>query len=280
MPEGDSVYRVARRLDAALAGRRLRRTDFRVAAHATADLSGLLVEGTGTHGKHLLTRIEGGTTLHTHLRMQGSWTVLGMGKRLPRRADYEARVLLETDEGRTAVALRMPVVELLPTRDEATIIGHLGPDPLRDDWDPDEAVRRLASAPERPLAAALLDQRNLAGLGNVWVNEACYLRGHSPWTPVGDVDLRRTVDLAAYLIQSSVSHSRPGMVTTGVARKGDEHWVAGRDGEPCRRCGTTIRMVAEVPHDPERRRTWWCPHCQPGPSPTTSTRSSDERTAT
>lgn len=267
MPEGDSVYRAARKLDAGLAGRVLRATDFRVPRHATADLSGRRVEGTDTYGKHLLTRIDG-ITLHTHLRMEGSWRVLAAGKRLPRHVEHQARVLLTTDEDRTAVGLRLPVVELLPTREEHRVIGHLGPDPLRADWDPDEAIRRLAARPERPLVAALLDQRTMAGLGNLWVNELAFIRGYSPWTPIGAIDLPRTVELAAKLLaRSAKGPGRGAQVTTGDLRPGQAHWVNGRAGQPCRRCGTTIRVVDEVPHDPERRRTWWCPRCQPGPGP-------------
>jgi formamidopyrimidine-DNA glycosylase len=266
MPEGDAVYRTARRLDAGLAGRLLARTDFRVPAHATADLRGRSVLGTDTHGKHLLTRVEGGTTLHTHLRMDGRWKVLAPGRRVARREQPDVRVLLETAEGATAAALLMPVVELLPTADEHRVVGHLGPDPLRADWDAAEAVRRLSADPRRGLAAALLDQRLIAGLGNLWVNELCFLRGHSPWTPVSEVDLPRTVDLAARMLRHSVEHSG-GIVTTGDTRRGEQQWVAGRGGRPCRRCGTTVREVAAVAGDAARRRTCWCPTCQPGPGP-------------
>ena len=273
MPEGDSVWRAARRLHAALSGRRVVRSDFRVPRHATADLRGALVVETVPRGKHLLTRFDGGggpgdrITLHTHLRMDGSWTVLGPGKRLPRRVEPDARVLLAVDDGQTGVGLRLPVVELLPTREEHRVVGHLGPDLLGPDWDPAEAVRRLRADPDRPLAAALLDQRNLAGLGNLWVNELCFLRGHSPWTPVREVDLPAAADLAARMLRASISRPQAHQVTTGDPRPGQAHWVYGRAGEPCRRCGTPVAVAAEVPGDPERRRTWWCPHCQPGTGP-------------
>lgn len=263
MPEGDSVWRVARRLNARLTGRTVVRSDFRVPQHATADLRGRQVLGTDTHGKHLLTRLSGGLTLHTHLRMDGSWTVLQTGKQLPRRLVPDVRVALTLDDGQHALALRMPVVELLPTRQEPTVVGHLGPDPLRPDWAADEAVRRLAAVPDRPLIAALLDQRCIAGLGNLWVNETCFLRGYDPWTPVSLVDLPPTVDLAARMLRFSADHPEAFMVTTGSTRRGEQHWVAGRAGKPCLRCGSLVRVVAEVPGNPERRRTWWCPRCQP-----------------
>lgn len=265
MPEGDSIYRAARRLDRGLSGRRLVRTDFRVPQHATADLSGQVVLGTDSHGKHLFTRTDADVTLHTHQRMDGSWTVLRPGKNLPRRLAVQVRVILAVDEGDAAYALRMPLVELIPTADERLITGRLGPDPLRDDWDPDEAVRRLAAEPDRALVAALLDQRNLAGLGNLWVNETCFLRGHSPWTPAGDVDLGAVVRLSAKMLRHSAFGRSSAQATTGVTRPGEDHWVYGRTREPCRRCGTPIRHAVEVPGDAEDRHTWWCPHCQPGP---------------
>ena len=267
VPEGDSVYRLARRLDRSLRERVVTRSDLRVPAHATDDLSGRQVLEHATHGKHLLTRLSGDLTLHTHLRMDGSWTVTRDGRRLPARLMPDVRVLLQVDSGATAYGLSLPVVELVRTSDEHQVVGHLGPDPLRDDWDPDEAVRRLAAEPERPLAAALLDQRLVAGWGNLWANELCFLRGHSPWTPVGEVDVPALVRLGARALRFSATTDRAHQVTTGNTRPGEQHWVAGRAGRPCLRCGTTVRVVAEVPGDPERRRTWWCPTCQPGPGP-------------
>jgi formamidopyrimidine-DNA glycosylase len=267
VPEGDSVYKEARRLEPALGGRRLSRGELRVPAHAADDLAGSTVLELDTHGKHLLTRLDSGLTLHTHLRMDGSWSLTRPGRRLPRQLLPDVRVLLETDRGWTAYGLRMPVVDLVRTADEHEVVGHLGPDPLRADWDPKAAVARLASDPGRPLAAALLDQRLMAGLGNLWVNELCFLRGYSPWTPVGEVDLAATVALAARTLRHSALVPGAYQVTTGRNRPGEDHWVAGRAGQPCRRCRTPVLVAAEVPGDPDRRRTWWCPRCQPGPGP-------------
>ena len=256
------MVRVARKL-AALNTRTLQRTDFRHPRWATVDLSGRRILETATHGKHLLTRVDGDVTLHTHLRMSGSWTVLAPGKVLPRRVRPSIRVLLTTTDGPSAAALDMPVVELIGTRDEHRVIGHLGPDVLGADWDPDEAVARLQARPDRAVNAALLDQRNLAGLGNLWVNEVCFLRGVYPWTPVAEVDLAPLVTLAQRMIRFSADHPRAYQVTTGSTRRGETHWVTGRAHRPCLRCGTPIRVRAEVPLDAERRRTWWCPSCQP-----------------
>jgi NADH dehydrogenase/endonuclease-8 len=267
VPEGDSVYQVARRLDRALKGRVLARADLRTPSVATVDLSGRTVLEHATHGKHLLTRLDGGLTLHTHLRMQGSWSVVGPGKRLPPRLMRDVRVVLEARAGPTAYGVLLPVVDVVPTSREGDLVGHLGPDPLREDWDAEEAVRRLGLDPVRPVVAALLDQRLVAGLGNLWANELCFLRGHSPWTPVGEVDLPALVRLAARALRASVSRPGAFQVTTGDTRRGEQHWVAGRAGRPCLRCGTPVLVVDEVPGDPDRRRTWWCPTCQPGPGP-------------
>jgi endonuclease VIII len=262
VPEGDTVYALARRLDTALRGRTLSRGELRVPTHATADLAGYTVLEHATHGKHLLTRLSGDLTLHTHLRMSGSWTVSAAGRWLPRTVMPDVRVVLRTD-GPAAYGVLLPVVDLVRTRDEHTVVGHLGPDPLRDDWDPAEAARRLTAVPDRPLAAALLDQRCVAGFGNLWANELCFLRGHSPWTPVGRVDVPALLDLGARALRHSATTPGAMQVTTGIRRKGEQHWVAGRAGRPCLRCGTTVHVVAEVANDPEQRRTWWCPHCQP-----------------
>ncbi len=250
-------------------GRTVRRSDFRVPQHATSDLSGREVLTFDSYGKHLLARFSGGLTLHTHLEMDGAWEVAGPGKALPPRFEDEIRLVLAT-EGPTAYALRMPVLELLPTADEPAVVGHLGPDLLGLAWDEAEAVRRLLGGPERPLVEALLDQRNLAGIGNLWAVETCYLRGHSPWTPVQQVDLTATVQLVRRMMRHSLEH--PGQVTTGDTRRGRTHWVYGRAGRPCRRCATPVDYRDSVPGGAYARETWWCPHCQPGPAPSLAER--------
>ncbi|KTR96346.1 cytosine methyltransferase [Microbacterium testaceum] len=265
MPEGDSVYRLRQRLTAATIGHRVRDGELRSGAAAGTALAGLRIEGYDTHGKHLLTRFDDGTTLHTHLRMQGGWTITRAGRALPTAAREKARVRMRLDDGREVWGLDIPVVDLVPTARERDVIGHLGPDPLREDWDAADAVRRLSSRPERPLVAALLDQTRIAGLGNLWVNELAFLRGIHPFAPIGATDLEALIALAARCLR--ISATVPGMyqVTTGDRRRGSSHWVAGRAGRPCLRCGTRVLVREEVRDDPEQRRTWWCPRCQPHP---------------
>ena len=271
MPEGDSVHKLARRLDRSLLGRTVVRSDLRVPRLATRDLAGRSIEEHVTHGKHLLTRFGGGAgggvTLHSHLLMDGSWSVTGPGKQLPRRLMPEVRVVLELDDGHTAYGLNLHQLDLVATSDEHRLVGHLGPDPLREDWDHAEAVRRLAGDPGRPLVSALLDQTLVAGFGNLWANELAFLVGRSPWTPIGEVDVDALVRLAARALRHSALVPGAYQVTTGTSRRREDHWVSGRNRRPCLRCGTPVQMVPEIGNDPDNRRTWWCPSCQPGPGP-------------
>ena len=258
MPEGDVVWRTARQLEEALAGRVLTRSDFRVPRYATTDLTGRSVLAAIARGKHLLTRIEGDLTIHTHLRMDGSWRVRPANGPVPR--DHRVRLVLANAQWQ-AVGYLLGVVELLPTTHEDQVVGHLGPDLLGPDWDEAEAVRRLSAQPGRPIGEALLDQRNLAGIGNFYKAEMLFLRGIGPWRPVdGIADLPALVALGKRLIEAN--KSRPVQVTTGNPARGQESWVYGRAGRPCRRCGTPVRRASQGAA-PEERVTFWCPACQP-----------------
>ncbi|MZE77834.1 Fpg/Nei family DNA glycosylase [Streptomyces xinghaiensis] len=264
MPEGDTVWRTARRLHEALAGDRLVRCDLRVPKLATADLSGRRVLEVVPRGKHLLSRFEGGLTLHSHLRMDGAWRVFAAGERPRGGPEHEIRAILGT-AARTAVGYRLPVLDLLRTGDEDTVVGHLGPDPLGPGWDPEEARRRLLADPARPLGEALLDQRNLAGLGNVYKSELCFMLRLSPWLPVGEVPSpARLIALAAKLLD--LNKARASRVTTADPRRDRQLWVYGREGKPCLRCGTPVRTAGQGESGRERD-TYWCPRCQPGPYP-------------
>ena len=264
MPEGDTVWLAAQRMHEALAGRVLTRSDFRVPQLATVDLSGREVLEVVPRGKHLLTRVEGGLTLHTHFRMDGSWHLYRPGDAWKGGADWQVRVVLENAEWQ-AVGYRLPVVDLLPTASEDQKVGHLGPDVLADDWDLEEALRRLRAEPSHEVGMALLDQRNLAGLGNLYRCEVLFVRGITPWTTVGDVaDLPALVEKGRRLLLAN--RGRWEQSTTGSLRYGEDHWVFERSGRPCRRCGTRI-ATAEQGQAPYARLTYWCPRCQLGPAP-------------
>jgi endonuclease VIII len=258
VPEGDTVWRAARSLDRALAGQILTATDFRVPQLATVDLSGGKVLRTLSRGKHLLTRIEAreAWTLHTHLKMEGSWHIYQPGQKW-RRPSQEARVVLSS-ETRQAVGFSLGVVELLPRHREGDVVGHLGPDLLGPDWDEDEALSRLRSDPDRAVHEALLDQSCLAGIGNMYAAELCFTSGIHPLSPVGDVaELGRLVRRARQMLEQNKERSEQS--TTGDLRRGRRHWVYRRDRQPCLRCQTSI----EVGANRDGRATYWCPSCQP-----------------
>lgn len=262
MPEGDTVFRSARSMHRALAGHLLTSSDFRVPHLAGADLSGRRVTEVVPRGKHMLTRTDDGMTLHTHFLMDGTWRLFRPGAPWSGGPSHEIRVVLQNSRW-SAVGYRLPVVELIPTAEEDRVVGHLGPDLLGPDWDSDEAVRRLTSRPQLAIAEALLDQRNLAGIGNLYKNETLFLKGLNPWMSVGLVkDLASVVDLARRMLRLNTAHWE--QATTGNTAKGERHWVFERAGMPCRRCGTPIRRAMQG--DPAVERiTYWCPVCQPAP---------------
>ena len=263
MPEGDTVWNTARVLEKALVGEVLTGSDFRVPQLATTDLTGWTVASSGSRGKHLLLRLVQGDealTLHSHLRMEGSWKAYRPGERWGGRPAHLIRVVLKTKRS-VAVGFHLHEVALLPTAEEKPSLDHLGPDLLGADWDPDEAVRRIAEQPELSISEALLDQRNLAGVGNLYKAETLFLSGVWPWTPVKDVpNLARTVRLAQKLVASN--KGRWTQTTTGSLRRGETSYVYGRKAQPCRRCGAAIQKA-----DLDERVTYWCPFCQPQPKP-------------
>ncbi|WP_336646330.1 DNA-formamidopyrimidine glycosylase family protein [Microbacterium sp. USHLN186] len=256
MPEGDTVYRTAHRLDAALHGQQVTRFDLRVPRFATADLTGQTVHEIVPRGKHLLARI-GEFTLHSHLRMDGAWLLYRPGERW-RHPAFKVRAIVGT-AAQEAVGIDLAEVELVPTRNEEELVGHLGPDPLSEQWDAAEAVRRLSSD-TRSIHVALLDQRNVAGFGNEYAAELLFLRGVLPTTPTPEVDVPALIELGARTLRAN--RDRVDRTFTGRARRGFTDWVYGRAGRPCRRCGTLIRR-GEIGADPTRERiTFWCPNCQ------------------
>ncbi len=262
MPEGDTVWLACRRLNAALAGHRVARSELRIPSLATVDLSGTIVREVVARGKHQLFRFDDGRTLHSHLRMDGSWRIFRSGQSWRGGPTHQVRAILITED-HAAIGYRLPVLELLPTAEEDRVVGHLGPDLLGPDWDPAEAVRRITADPRRTIGEALLDQRNLAGLGTFYRAEICFLQGIHPRTPAGDVvDLGRLVDRAQWLIMAN--RDRPEQSSTGDLRSGGRSYVYGRAGQPCRRCRTMIRTEEFGPPGQDRR-SYWCPNCQPTP---------------
>lgn len=267
MPEGDTVWRQARDLRAVLAGQTLTSSDFRVPAYATLDLSGELVSAVESRGKHLLMAV-GGHVIHSHLSMEGHWDIYPRvpngGAQRWRRPAFTARVVLQTTLA-TAVGFSLGTLDVLPAALAGNAVGHLGPDLLGPDWDAGEALRRLLGAPERPIGLALLDQQNLAGIGNIYRNELCFLGGVHPAVPVAEVpDLPRMVALARRLLEAN--KDRPVRSTTGGPARGDAAlWVYGLAGKPCKRCGSLIRhSTLGDPAFPTRaaRDIYWCPRCQ------------------
>lgn len=258
MPEGDTVWRTAHRLHEALASRRLTRSDFRVPRFATLDLAGETVDEVVSQGKHLLIRTPG-QSIHTHLKMEGAWHVYRLGS-CWRRPGHSARIVLENDEWQ-AVGFSLGITEVVARSDEASIVGHLGPDLLGPDFDLDEAVRRVANDPDRPVFLALLDQRNVAGFGNEYVNELLFIMGLQPTRPVGEVrDVRRVIERGRRML--AVNKARVERSFTGSIRTGEDRWVYNRERARCRRCGTPLRsgMLGDKPT--AERDTFWCPHCQ------------------
>lgn len=288
MPEGDTVYRQCAMLDAALAGGVVTTSDLRVPQAATADLRGFVVDAVVPRGKHLLLRLmpPAGTstpplTLHSHLMMDGIWKVNGTPFRSsdtgpPPRTAHTIRIVLEVEhtDGRRvrAIAYDVKQVRLLPTEQEGELVGHLGPDLLDPDWGEahrSDVLTRLDAEPERPIGLALLDQRIVAGIGNVYRSEVCFMHRVHPSTAItGVADIGRIIDLAQRLL--TLNRDRSVRVTTGgmMGRDGDL-WVYGRAGRPCRRCRT--RIVREYLAEPrlpeaEARSVYVCPRCQPVPA--------------
>ncbi|MET9488836.1 DNA-formamidopyrimidine glycosylase family protein [Nocardia sp. NPDC006630] len=255
MPEGDTVFLAAARLRRALEGKTLTRSDFRVPKYATLDLRGEQVESVGAYGKHLFVRTPD-LSIHTHLKMEGVWRVYTAGQRWT-KPGFTARLILATADSE-AVGFALGLVEVLRRADEHTAVDHLGPDLLGPNWDAAEAARRLSGKPEQPIGLALLDQRNLAGIGNIYRSEICFLRRIHPATPVGDIaDLPGLID-EAHRVLTQAAHQPP--------------WRAlayGRQRRPCRRCGTNmvVHLLADDPALPRADRgIYFCPRCQPAPS--------------
>ena len=267
MPEGDTVFRTAARLNQALAGEPLTTTDLRWPDLSTLDFRGVPTLEVVSRGKNILQRLSNGVTIHSHLRMEGQWRVDATDRLTARSlSNPQIRAVVAT-QAWTAVGHRLGDLHVVETADEGRLVGHLGPDVLGPDWDPAEAVRRIHAGPTT-IGAALLDQRNLAGVGTLYAAEALFLERVHPWTPAADLDLATVaavIDRAHTLLDLGRRHAV--QTTTGSQRRGETAWVHARSGRPCRRCGETVR-VAMVGEAPRERTMFYCPRCQGGLAPT------------
>lgn len=266
MPEGDTIFRAARTLNRALTGQIVTRFESVLPALSRVDedapLSGRVIESVTARGKWMLMRFSGGLTLLTHMLMNGSWHIYRAGERW-QRPRSEMRISIETAQWQ-AVAFRVQVAEFHTDeslrRREA--LNALGPDLLAADFDEAEAIAQLRSRPELPIADALLSQSLLAGLGNVYKSEVCFLCGVDPFRLVSTLtsaELDCLVRTARKLMRANVADSSRGRITTGSLDPHQKLWVYGRRGEPCRKCATPIQSRKQ---GPSARVTFWCPNCQ------------------
>jgi endonuclease VIII len=257
VPEGDTIRRLAAKIGRRFAGERCKRCVTRDPRLVGVDLAGTTLVDADAVGKHLLIRFDNGYTLHSHLRMTGSWTV-GPAATEP---EWRRRVELWMDTGRLT-GVDLPVVELLATAHEDQIVSHLGPDLCGVELpDLGDVVDRMSRQPEVALAAALLDQRNVAGFGNVYAVEVPFIAGVSPNQHVGTIEgLDVLIALGAALIRTSAE--RGPQNTTGRRLDTADHWIYARRGRPCPLCAATLDGYGER-ESPWGRVSVWCPSCQP-----------------
>jgi endonuclease VIII len=275
MPEGDTIFRAARALHRALAGQTVTAFDSQLPAlnriHEDAPLTGRTIERVTAAGKHLLMQFSGDLILRTHMRMNGSWHIYRPGERW-QRARRDMRILIST-ETFEAVGFNIPVAEFTSSGalSRHNELRRLGPDLLSDEFRTDEAVQRIRERATTPIADALLNQRVVAGLGNVYKSEVLFMCRVNPFTlvrDVGDDRLAAIVDTAQQVLRANVSEALAPMTTYSGFRKTTRRasprerlWVYGRARLPCRRCGTPVRIRKQ---GLDARLTYWCPECQPG----------------
>ena len=259
MPEGDTLARTAATMNRWLAGREITAATSRVEGFPANHLVGRRIDSVDAWGKNLMICLDDDQVVHTHLRMTGSWHVYPAGQPW-RRPERQARLTLTCGD-RLAVCFNAPVVELLRpgAAGRHPALANLGPDVLVEPLDLAEVrLRARAGPPDRPLGELLLDQRVIAGIGNIWRCEALFVEGHSPWTPlsaVTDGQLDALVSTAGRLMQASVQ-SRTGAP--------EHRSVYRRAGQPCPRCRTPVKSRRQ---GEQARTAYWCPTCQPAPPP-------------
>ena len=258
MPEGDTIFRAARTLDKALAGHALVSARTTVPGVDAESLVGATVTRVDAHGKHLRIHFDDGRTLVTHQRMTGAWHVYRPGERW-QRPERGARVIL-ANATYVAVCFHAPVVTLLApgglARDATA--RSLGPDLLAPDFDRDAARGRLRARGELPIGVALMTQTLVSGIGNVYKSETLFVVGIDPFATVAALDdatLDALLDTARELMHRNLDGHPRVTRDDGLARA----WVYGRQGEPCARCATTIRMKRQ---GDAGRSTYFCARCQ------------------
>lgn len=274
MPEGDTIFRAARTLHRALAGKVVTRFES-VLPHLTRvdvdrPLAGRTVESVSAMGKHQLMRFSGALVLRTHMRMNGSWHLYRPGEKW-QRPRAAMRLVVETADF-VAVGFDVPDAELIAERDLARhpALRRLGPD-LLGSFDAAEAERRIRARPGSSIGEVLLSQQVLTGIGNVFKSEILFLARVHPYRLAGTLDdekLHEVLELSRKLLAANVTDHSGGRIvtwfghrrTTGRSNPGESLWVYGRSGEPCRRCGTPIAYSKQ---GVEARVTYWCPSCQP-----------------
>ncbi len=273
MPEGDTIFRAARTLNRALGGGTVVLFESVLPAltrvHEDAPLTGRTIEQVTAAGKHVLMQFSGGLILRTHMRMNGSWHIYRRGERW-QRSRRDMRVLVATAEFE-AVGFNIPVAEFIAAKDLARHdeLRRLGPDLLSETFDAADALQRLRERGDLEVGDAVLNQRLVAGIGNVYKSEVLFLCGINPFATVGsltDSHLSSIVDTARRLLRLNVSETLAPMTTyTGYRRTtnrddpSERLWVYGRARQPCRRCGTAIEVKAQ---GRDARLTYWCPQCQ------------------
>ena len=258
MPEGDTLRQLATRITERLAGDRVERSTMRDPRLVGVDLTGATLVDAEAYGKHLFVRFDDERTLHAHLLMTGSFAV----GRPSREPAWKRRVDLELTRG-PLVGESVPILEMIRTRDESRVVEHLGPDlcSLVGPPDPAAVADRMRTIPSAPLSAALLDQRNVAGFGNVYANDVPFIVGISPFQPVGTITgLVDAVAIGTALIR--VNARRGPQNTVGRRLATDARWLHGTGRRPCPVCGTRLRYESERTV-PWRRSITWCPACQP-----------------
>ena len=274
MPEGDTIFRAARSLHRVLSGHVVTRFETAYAhldrVNVDTPIVGRTIEKCESVGKHLLIVFSGDLILRTHMRMNGSWHLYRHGERWW-RGEHAMRIRIDTADW-VAVAFNVPVAEFVtPAQlEKRGPVAELGPDLLGETFDRDEAIRRIAASGHRAIAPTLLDQRIVAGIGNVYKSEVLFMSGVHPDTPSSAVPaatLERMLDIARGVLKDNVVDGTSPSIQTyrnlrqlNPASEHDESlWVYGRRGKPCRKCGTPIEMKKT---GLEARSTYWCPVCQ------------------